>query len=187
MWIMFRQAFPRCEVPGPVDPVPYSHFCSNGCIPRKCSTCKSQFEGGCGRGVEQTAGWLALDHGPCAVPGPSDPVLIENRYISSKVSVPRKCSHCRHLDYDGIRGFVCGWQQEMWGDFPRTLDWGDWTPETPNVGLDSDATCSPVFIRLCIAAQMADAIRTFLSDNPTASVGEGKRAYEEIRRKAAGL
>jgi hypothetical protein len=132
---MYRRAFPRCTVEGSLEPVPFSHLGLEGAIPAKCSTCSHLFEGECRRALEATQGNLALDHGPCPVAGTTQPVRVETPFYASKVFVPEKCRACRHLELDGVRGFLCTLDADRWGDFPRELDWGSWSPEHPLLGL----------------------------------------------------
>lgn len=78
--------------------------------------------------MEQVRGYLALDHGPCPERGPTNPVIVETEHYTSKVFVPAKCEHCRFLELEKARGFVCNFERAKWGAFPRTLDWGTWSP-----------------------------------------------------------
>jgi hypothetical protein len=176
---MYRTAFPRCTVVGPVEPVPYSHFIS-GAVPRKCRTCEHLFEGGCRRAIEQVQGYLSLDHGPCPVKGPTDPVLVETTHFKSKVYVPSKCERCPNLELDRIRGFVCNLDRERWGAFPRTLDWGSWSPEHPNLGLKSGRSVTHEVIQAVAEGSEVQAIKAFRSSHPDATFREARDAYAEL-------
>jgi len=179
---MFRQVLPRCTVTGPVDPVPYSHLI-NGAIPRKCGACKNLFEGGCRRAFEQVEHYLALDHGACPVKGPTNPVQVETEFFVSKVQVPEKCSTCRHLKLDPPWGFVCNFEHERWGDFPRTLDWGAWSPEHPNLGLKSGRSITPEMLNAVAIRQEALAIKVFRATHTDATFHEAREAYAELLAK----
>src|SRR5689334_16912122 len=109
---MHREAFPACDVSGPVDPVPYDGHGFAGAIPRKCASCPFLFEGSCTRAGD--AGFRKLDHGPCSVPGSTRPILPTNRYFWSKVEIPEKCGGCRYLELDTIGGFVCRQDRHLW-------------------------------------------------------------------------
>src|SRR5262245_43292684 len=125
---MHRDYFPACPVDGPTLPaVPFRHMASVGAIPRKCSTCTRQFEGGCTRAVETRRGYLHLDHGPCGIDGPTDPVPYEHSSLTATVTIPRKCATCVHLAITHW-GFDCGKDKAIWGDLMRGLDWGAWRP-----------------------------------------------------------
>ena len=182
---MYRTAFPRCTVLGSFEPVPYSHFL-NGAVPAKCSQCDHLFEGSCLRAKDQVRDYLSLDHGPCPVTGPTDPVLIETKYYVSKVSVPSKCRDCRYLLLDHVRGFVCNFESEKWGYFPRTLDWGLWTPEYPNLGLQSGRSVSVDVMRAVQQRNEVAAVKAFRAVHKDASFKEARDAYAELVEKVHG-
>lgn len=179
---MFRTAFPRCTVPGSVDRVPYGHFMW-GAIPQKCRSCDHLFEGGCTRAIEQVQGYLALDHGPCPIKGPTNPVLVDTPYYTSKVYVPSKCQSCRYLELDRIRGFVCNYERERWGSFPQTLDWGLWNPAHPNLGLKSGRSVPVEFIQAVQNQHEAQAVKAFRSAHPDTTFREARDAYAELLAK----
>lgn len=179
---MYRQVFPRCTVLGPVDPVPYSHMLA-GAVPRKCRSCKFLFEGACTRASEQVEGYLTLDHGPCPVKGPTHPVLAQSQYFVSKVYVPAKCENCAHLDFEWVRGFVCGLDRKKWGNFPRTLDWGSWSPEFPNLGLKSGRSVTVHFMQAVKEGNEVAAIKAFREAHSDASLKEAGEAYAELVAK----
>jgi hypothetical protein len=72
---------------------------------------------------------LHLDHGPCGIDGPTDPVVYDDEFVTSKVEVPRKCAKCVFLAIDRVYGFHCTKDADKWGDFHRGLDWGAWEPD----------------------------------------------------------
>lgn len=93
---------------------------SRGAVPQKCSQCHYFFEGGylrCGPDQE-----MCLDHGSCPYPGETCPEDYEDLFL-----IPKKCISCRYLELE-IRGCVCRYESEKWGDVPRNLDWGDREP-----------------------------------------------------------
>lgn len=122
-----------CEVSGPSTR--FAHLGITGSVPRRCSGCRFMFEGECTRTMEH--GYLALDHGPCPVKGDTTPTLVVTEHLRSTVSIPAKCRGCAHLEVSLQRGFTCGFEREKWGFFRRGLDWGSWSPELPDVGLES--------------------------------------------------
>lgn len=128
---MYHKYFPPCPVDGPIEPpVPFAHMFSIGAVPQKCSTCDCLFEGECTRYIR----YLHLDHGPCGIDGPTDPVIFENEFITPKVEVPRKCAECVHLScvhlsVPSLSRLCCTKDSDKWGDFHRGLDWGSWRPD----------------------------------------------------------
>jgi hypothetical protein len=143
---MHKSYFPRCKVPGAiVPPTPFSHLGCIGAVPNKCGSCDQLFEGGCRRGMTEfgMTDYLHVDHGECAVNGPTDPVFYSSQYITSKVTVPRKCTTCRWLENDKINGFYCAKDQEIWGDFHRGLDWGAWRPDRIYIELPQPKITTP--------------------------------------------
>lgn len=179
---MYRTVIPRCTVAGPVDPVPYNHFMS-GAIPRKCTSCAQSFEGGCRRAMDQVQGYLALDHGPCNVNGPTEPVLVETAYYKSTVYVPAKCEHCINLHLDRTHGFVCNLDRLVWGAFPRTLDWGVWSPSHPNIGIKSGRSLTIQMLEAIAAREEVPFIRAFRASHGNASLREARDAYAELVAK----
>ncbi len=182
--VMYRTVIPRCTVPGSVEPVPYSHFMT-GAVPSKCSTCEHLFEGSCRRAMEQVRGYLALDHGPCPMRGPTSPVIVETEHYISKVSVPAKCERCRHLALDRVRGFVCNFEHEKWGAFPRSLDWAAWSPEHPNVGLKSGRSVSHEVLQAVAAQREVEAIKAFRAAHRDATLKEAREAYSELLQQVS--
>lgn len=133
--------------------------------------------------MEQIQGYLALDHGPCPIKGPTEPVLVDTPYYTSKVYVPSKCQSCRYLELDRIRGFVCNYEWERWGSFPRALDWGLWNPEHPNLGLKSGHSVPVEFIQAVQDQNEAQAIKVFRAAHPDATFREARDAYAELLPK----
>jgi len=177
---VYRLVFPRCDVVGSLEPEPYGHMASKGSIPRKCKACRHIFEGECLRAVGQLHRYLSLDHGPCPVRGPTNPVLIETEIYKSKVFVPAKCERCGFLELDQIRGFVCNFERKKWRAFRRALDWGAWSPDHPNVGLKSGRSVTPEVIEAVRNRKEAEAVKAFRSSHPGASFLEARRAYAEL-------
>lgn len=151
-----------------------------GAVPAKCRTCENLFEGGCTRAIEQVKWYLALDHGPCPVRGSTKPVTVETDYYTSKVFVPEKCQHCQFLELEKSRGFVCNFERPKWGAFPRTLDWGAWSPDHPNLGLKSGRSV-PIGVLQAVAEQQEGrAIKEFRAAHPDATFKEARDAYAEL-------
>jgi hypothetical protein len=139
--------------------------------------------------MEQVQGYLSLDHGPCPIKGPTDPVLVESQYYVSKVYVPSKCRSCRHLQLDSIRGFVCNFERERWGSFPRTLDWGSWSPEHSSLGLQrlqSGRSVSGEVLQAVQRRHEVEAIKAFRAAHQDATLKEARDAYAELLAKMHG-
>ena len=189
---MYRRSFPKCTITGSVDPVPFNHLGLQGAVPRKCAECKLMFEAECRRAADQVKGYLALDHGPCPVKGETKPICYENQFVKSKVFIPSKCRTCRHLEFSIYRGFICKYEIEKWGKFPRTLDWGVWAPEHPNLGL---STGRSVPLELLQAVQMgneAAGVKAFRKAFPDSTIREARDAFAELfsqwpQSSAAGM
>jgi hypothetical protein len=179
---MLAKYFPICNVDGPIEPpVPYGHMVSRGAVPQKCSSCPNLFEGECLRNASIGLGYSHLDHGPCGVPGATDPVLYEDVFLIAKVEIPRKCSTCRHLAVDRIFGFHCTKDAEKWGDFHRGLDWGNWEPDTILFDLPLPKITTK---KLCEHAKNADLV-SFIAEyrrvNPGLSMLEARKDYEHLQ------
>ena len=82
---------------------------------------------------------------------------------------------------------VCNYQRERWGDFPRTLDWGDWRPALPNLGLMSGRRVSDALLQAVCDGDKVAAIKAFMAVNAGAMMREGMDAYEELAEKLARL
>ena len=131
----------------------------------------------------QVQGYLALDHGTCPVKGSTEPTKVETQFISSKVFVPTKCATCRHMTLDKFRGFVCKIDGAAWGEFPRTLDWGSWSPDHPNLGLASGRSVSHAVLNAVVEGNEVQAIRAFRESHPDATVREARDAFAELTAK----
>ncbi|WP_041598522.1 hypothetical protein [Hahella chejuensis] len=126
---MYRKAMPKCEVKGALDPVLFSHMGIEELIPAKCAKCEYFLEGECLRAEEQIGGYLPLDYGACRVNGSCIPVQIE----SSRFYIPEKCVGCSFLAGETQSGYQCLQDKEIWKK-GKPLDWGEWTPDLPNIG-----------------------------------------------------
>ena len=178
---MYRRAFPKCTVAGSIDPVPFNHLGLQGAVPRKCSECKFMFEAECLRATEQIKGYLALDHGPCPIKGETKPILYENQFIKSKVFIPIKCKTCRHLGFSFFGGFTCKYEVKKWGAFPRTLDWGAWSPEHPNLGLSTGRSVPLELLQAVQAGNEAAGVEAFREAFPNSTIREARDAFAELR------
>jgi hypothetical protein len=202
---MYRKAFPRCKIKGSLRPVPYGHFDFTGCIPKKCLKCKFNEEGDCTRALNQVSSSLALDYGPCEVDGDTSPELIAELHVPKigvvvvpknevldvpkigKVYVPKKCLYCLYLAFDIVRNFYCNFEREKWGDFPRAVDWGNWNPSLPNVGLASRKNVSMDLIEAVNEGKETEAIKIFREINKGASIKEARDAFKELKGKLNNL
>ena len=179
---MHRNYFPRCPIDGPIEPpVPFGHMASRGAVPKKCSECQHLFEGECTRYIEDVGHYLHLDHGPCGIDGPTDPVLYEDEFVTSKAEVPRKCAKCVFLAVDRIYGFHCTKDADKWGDFHRGLDWGAWEPDCIYLELPLPKVTTK---ELSVFARRND-IMSFIKEhrriNPGLSIEEAKADFAHFR------
>ncbi len=178
---MLSRYFPKCTVVGPIEPpMPFQHLGSRGFVPKKCRDCKMLFEGECNRNTDLNMGWAHLDFGPCGIPGPTDPMIYQDEFVIAKVPVPRKCSTCRFISLDPIRGFHCTKEREKWGDLDRGLDWGDWQPTVPPIGLPYPQRINDRMRELALHGDVVDFIIEFRKENP-ASIPAAKEAYLELK------
>ncbi len=183
---MHRDYFPACPVDGPILPgVPFVHLASAGAVPRKCSTCSHLFEGECTRALETRGAYLRLDHGPCGVAGPTDPVPYENGYFSAKVTIPRKCAGCSHLVIDRQRGFDCEKDRSIWGDWMRGLDWGTWRPERIYLALRGSKVTTRAMADAVYDDDLVEFVRESRRVNPDVSIAETKRDFADLRQRIA--
>lgn len=180
---MYRKVFPRCEVEGSLEPVAFSHGGLDKRIPRKCDECDNLFEGECVRAIDQVENYLSLDYGPCRKPGLCNPVLVEDRFIKCKVYVPEKCSDCDFLRYHQISGFRCHEDDQIWGRYGKTLDWGHWSPNLPNIGLESRKEVSMELLQAVKDEQEVAAIRIYRELHPGTTIREARDAYQELKEK----
>ena len=181
---MHRKYFPPCPVDGPIGPpVAFSHLASYGAVPMKCSECQYLFEGECTRFMEDVGQYLHLDHGPCGVRGPTDPVSYEDAFIKSKVEVPRKCVECPHLRVDRIHGFHCHKDADKWGDFHRGLDWGIWAPDRIDIQLSPPKVTSKELALSAERNDMISFIKEYRRINPDFPVEEAKKDFAHFIEK----
>jgi hypothetical protein len=135
------------------------------------------------RASTQDLPYRNLDYGPCPISGPQQPVIYENEFIQSKVCIPEKCRRCRHLHSDPTRGFVCNYEREKWGDFPRALDWGLWSPERSDLHLDSGRSLTQEFMSAVERGDQVHAIRVFRDQHRDATLKEAREAFLELSAK----
>ncbi|WP_459212176.1 hypothetical protein [Aquimarina rhabdastrellae] len=131
---MYRKSLPKCVKKGSYEPVLYGHLCFTGAVPHKCSTCIHLFEGECTRALDKLDHLLRLDYESCHIAGSTEPIAIEVINEDS-VFVPKKCVNCEHITKSDIYGYFCSYEKDIWKDFPRDLDWGDWKPDYPLISI----------------------------------------------------
>jgi len=179
---MHRRYFPACPVDGPIDPpVAFGHGASHGAVPNKCSECVKFFEGECTRFIEEVGHYLYLDHGPCGINGPTEPVEYQGSATKSKALVPRKCAHCKFLMPDSVHGFCCAKDPEKWGDFPRGLDWGTWVPKAIYINLPQGKKSNENLSIYAANNDEAKFLKEYRYLNPTISMVEAKSDFENYR------
>lgn len=179
---MHHLYFPACPVEGPIHPpVPFAHFGTRGAIPNKCGHCKFMFEGGCTRYFEEVQRYMHLDFGPCGIDGPTDPVIYEDKFIQSKVDVPRKCSQCRFLIHDSIYGFTCRKDEEKWGGCYRGLDWGAWSPDRIYLDLPHPKLTTKVLVDRAHDEDLVGFVAEHRRINPDVSMVEARADFAKFR------
>lgn len=183
---MHRRYFPSCPIDGPIEPpVPFGHMASRGAVPKKCAECQHLFEGECTRNIQEVGHYLHLDHGPCGIDGPTDPVVYEDQFIQSKVEIPRKCSNCNYLGFHQVFGFLCRKDAGKWGDFHRGLDWGTWVPDSIDLQLALPKVSTK---ELCLYARQNDMmafIREYRRINPGFTIEEARADFNHFRNVIA--
>lgn len=179
---MHHRYFPTCPFDGPIEPpVPYGHMASHGAVPKKCSECQYLFEGECTRYIKEVGDYLHLDHGPCGIHGPTDPVVHEDRFIQSCVEIPRKCTTCVFLKVDRLFGFHCTKDAEKWGDFHRGLDWGTWKPDCVYLQLPSPKVTTKNLSLFAFQDDLISFIYEHRRVNPGVSIEEAKADFAHFR------
>ncbi|MGC4044350.1 MAG: hypothetical protein QM758_11180 [Armatimonas sp.] len=175
-------------IDGPIEPpVPYSHLGSFGAVPKKCSECEHLFEGGCTRYFNEVERYLHLDHGPCGIHGPTDPVFYEDAFVQSKVEIPRKCATCYHLEIDSIHGFHCTKDAKIWGDLHRGLDWGTWQPEEIYLELPPPKVTTRKLARFVRDNDLLSFIKEHRRINPGLSMKEAQEDFAYFRKVLSGM
>jgi hypothetical protein len=143
------------------------------------------FEGGCARALETQPEYLHLDHGPCGIAGPTDPVAYQNRYFSAKVNIPRKCASCSYLVIDRYRGFDCGKDRSIWGEWMRGLDWGTWRPDRVYLALPPSKLTTSAMVDAVYDDDLVAFVRESRRVNPDVSIAETKRDFADLRQRIA--
>jgi hypothetical protein len=128
-------------------------------IPKKCIECDLMFEGECRRNSDITGEYARLDYGKCKIEGITEPVSIEIDSSGYETFVPEKCEQCDHLKMDKYRGYICSFEKDIWGDFPRSLDWGSWQPNFPIIGLGANLKLTKYLIILIKNKKTAEAVK----------------------------
>jgi hypothetical protein len=174
---VYQKQFPSCQIKGSLEPTEFGHMLSKGMIPKKCSECDLMFEGECLRNSEITGKYAQLDYGKCEIEGKTEPVCIEIDYNGYETFIPLKCEHCDHLKKNKYRGYICAFEKNTWGDFPRSLDWGDWKPNFPIVGLGENLKLTKHLIILIESKKTAEAVKEIKRLN---NGMEFKKAIESV-------
>jgi hypothetical protein len=137
--------------------------------------------------MQDVGHYLHLDHGPCGVQGPTDPVHVDGEYLKSKVEVPRKCASCNFLAVDSIHGFHCTKDHEIWGDIHRGLDWGTWQPDCIYVQLPPPKVTTKALVKLAQANDFIAFIKEHRRINPDLSLLEARNDFAHIRDVLASV
>jgi hypothetical protein len=177
---MYQKYFPACTVDGNIEP-PINHLGTIGAVPHKCGHCDHLFEGGCRRFINEIGDYLHLDYGSCGIQGPTDPIIYEDQYITSKVEVPRKCSDCGFLKFDRIHGFDCLKDINKWGDLHRGLDWGTWQPDGIYLQLPHPKVTTKQLSTFAQKNNLVEFIKEHRRINPGLSIEETKVDFNHFR------
>ena len=191
---MYNNAFPKCEVQGSFVPIEFDHGALEGAIPEKCASCKESFEGSCLRAITLMDDYLSLDHGPCEIAGDTTPTKIDSNN-NAPIYVPKKCSQCDFLKQSDIDGYYCSSEREKWGDFHRSLDWGNWEPDHPVVGIrrinnnidEGPATITKELIALILENKTTKALKLYRSINAIDTIKEASDAVKLLQSKLKTL
>lgn len=158
---------------------------SRGAVPKKCSECQYLFEGECIRYFEEVGHYLHLDHRPCGIDGPTDPVVYEDQFVQSKVEIPRKCAKCVYLGVDRIYGFHCCKDADKWGDFHRGLDWGSWEPDCIYLQLPLPKVTTKELSLYARQDDVISFIKEYRRINPGFTIEEAKADFNHFREVIA--
>lgn len=130
--------------------------------------------------------YLNLDHGPCGIDGPTDPVFYEDKFVQSKVEIPRKCMRCWYLRMDSIHGFYCTKDAAIWGDFHRGLDWGTWEPDEIYLELPLPKVTTKALSRFAKQNDALAFIKEHRRVNPGLSLKEAQDDFGTFRKILTG-
>lgn len=180
---MYRKQFPSCEIKGSLEPKEFEHMFSKGMIPEKCSKCSLMFESECRRNSEITGEYAILDYGKCEIEGKTNPVCIEIDNSGYEIFVPAKCGQCNYLKKDKYREYICTFEKNIWGDFPRSLDWNDWKPDFPIVGLGTKLKLSKHLTILIENGKIAEAIKEIKRLNNEIDFKKAKESVLILKNK----
>lgn len=139
------------------------------------------FEGECVRFADEVQRYMHLDFGPCGIDGPTDPVIYEDRFIRSKVEIPRKCSRCGFLFHDSIYGFTCKKDEKKWGKCYRGLDWGAWSPDRIYLALPFPKITTKALVDFAYDDNLLDFISEYRRVNPGLSIADAKTDFSRLR------
>jgi hypothetical protein len=165
--------------------VPYNHLGIGKAVPKKCSECQHLFEGSCRRNFEESRSYLHLDYGYCGINGPTDPVIYEDPFITSKVEIPRKCANCHFLVFHKTYGFRCRKDADIWGDCQRGLDWGSWEPDSVYLQLPLPKVTSRKLSLFARSDDLVSFIQEYRRINPGLSIQEAQTDFAEFRAAIA--
>lgn len=178
---MYRESFPKCKIKGSFEPVKFGHMASEGSIPHKCISCSHMFEGECLRGNTSIDGFLRLDYEPCGIDGSTEPIEIE-KHQENSIFVPTKCESCSFLKKDDIRHYICSKDREIWGDFPRDLDWGNWKPDYPLIGLNQSIITKDLVLFL-MQKEKVKALKLYRKLNQIDTIKEAREDIDKLLAK----
>lgn len=180
---MYRESFPKCVIDGDQTPSGMlNHMGDRYAIPKKCLTCKFSFEGECTRSLQLKDGYLRLDTGFCGYEGSTEPELIKKTPDGNEIFVPKKCVACKHLHSDEFRGYVCMKDKEKWGSNFRDLDWGDWEPTYPNVGI-GQAIITKEVVEFVLEGKKIKALKLYRALNKIETLLEAKMEIDKLEIK----
>lgn len=193
---MYRNSFPKCTIKGERTPTPFDHGPFKGMIPVKCSNCTFLLEGECMRAIEASEDYLRLDYPSCSVQGSSTPILFKKEGDENEHWIPQKCNDCRFLNPQEL---TCKENKEVWGHYERDLDWGNWEPDYPLIGLRriktegsgttdlGPAIITKQVIELITLKKDTAALKLYRTLNKIEFIKEAKLDIEKIKTKLAEI
>lgn len=176
---MYRESYPKCEVAGSQEIVLGEEGMH---VPAKCLACPQRKGARCARAEEQMGRKQLLDHGRCFKEGPVQPVAARESEKGYFLYIPSKCQACEFLQEEA-EGFFCGWKAEPGSKVKRSLDWGDFEPIHPLVGLEEGYLFSPRVLRLVRGGREGEATVLMRQMNPELDFNQVRKVYKRLKSK----
>ena len=132
---------------------------------------------------------MYLDHGPCGIYGPTDPLTHVSSSTIFKIEIPRKCAKCDYLEgffnVQGIvDGFSCGKDKDIWLGFNRNLDWGSWEPDWIYIDLPHPKKTTKKLYSFVKNDDQTGFIKEYRCINPGLSMKEARDDFHFLRKNS---